>query len=169
VFKTLSKLKFWVVIMCTCPFSQDTHPNTCPVPGPSNRICGYRSCNSNDECWGNNVCCKVGCTTLCRYPKIVYCKLEGQQYRVNDTYSPEPCTVCLHFTLFKNHSVQSHFCFIVLLKSLTSNHMSHMALDSVIQLAYRISVVLIRCTLLSEIMHEGTLSQIKLESRHKTF
>jgi hypothetical protein len=79
--------------------SSDTHQSACPVPKQFNLPC-YLRCNSNDDCSGNSVCCRDGCSTVCQQPRTVYCKLEGQQYRVNDTYSPEPCTVCWHCTLF---------------------------------------------------------------------
>lgn len=70
----------------------DTNPDTCPTHDHVTDMCEY-SCMKSSDCEDNHVCCKEGCSSVCRKVKPETCLHEGKSYAINSTYSPDPCTV----------------------------------------------------------------------------
>lgn len=70
----------------------DMNPDTCPLPEEDDSGCRCE-CSRNADCDDDEVCCKEGCSSLCRKKKQDFCDYEGKTYPINATYSPDPCTV----------------------------------------------------------------------------
>lgn len=70
-----------------------SNPESCPAVQVYNYTC-QTYCTSNRDCSGNQVCCKEGCSTLCREARVIYCQQDGRIFQVNDSYNPDSCTRC---------------------------------------------------------------------------
>ena len=67
----------------------------CPATSPKNdfRNC-IDECDVNDDCSGDRVCCKEGCSKVCRKPKDAVCEHNGRKYAVGAKIpSDDPCSV----------------------------------------------------------------------------
>lgn len=75
---------------CETPFRQ---PDTCPAPVPWLTECGEQ-CRRSEDCRDGTICCREGCSTICRKPTVDYCEYEGRHLRIGQTFQPEACQNC---------------------------------------------------------------------------
>lgn len=54
----------------------------------------YKKCTYDGDCEGEAKCCFNGCTKHCLTPVTETCLYEGISYKINQTFSPQPCTTC---------------------------------------------------------------------------
>ncbi|KAL4225840.1 calcium ion binding [Mactra antiquata] len=87
--------------MCRCQesffgkYCQYTSSDTCPAHTnyQTEYFCETR-CETNEECSGNQVCCKEGCSTRCREPVSDYCEYMDRIFRVGQSFAEDKCTNC---------------------------------------------------------------------------
>ncbi|XP_052213701.1 sushi, von Willebrand factor type A, EGF and pentraxin domain-containing protein 1-like isoform X3 [Dreissena polymorpha] len=75
--------------LCEIPFRQ---PNTCPPVSSDRLYCEYK-CNTNADCGADGVCCREGCSTVCRQTETS-CQNGDMMFVVGQSYRPDPCTTC---------------------------------------------------------------------------